>query len=751
MSNAEALVGKVASQLKHAVTLFVGEVPYEVLELEGREQLNELYRFSIKCIDTPLGTAPYALIGTACRVELRDRHGAIRTITGLVAEASRKITDTEYAETTIEVRPAAYPLTLSRDSRVFHDVTVPQIVDQVMKKSPAKHRWELTENYRSRVYTAQYREDDWVFVSRLLEEEGIYYWFDHHEGESTLVFSDDSPHAPDLIGGSQMEFVLESGMITGHDHIYELASEAHATATKFTVGSFDPWNPALKVSATEGDGIHEMYDAPGGGPESPDVCAKQARVRYQSAQSHRSGVSGNSASTRIEPGRVMTVFNHPVFDGRYLVRAVDFHAVQRGQFSQRQDAERSFECHFEMLRVERPFRPPEVSPLAKQAGIQSGRIGGPAGKEIHIDKRGRVRAQLHWDRNGGWDDKSGKWMRVAQRGVANSMMYPRIGWNVMTFMEEGNVDAPTVLSRVHDAEHPPTYPLPANMTRTVFRTLTSPGGGSANEIRYEDLAGSQEMFLNASKDMNYVVNETNTLKVGNDHERKIENHQELTVGNTMLEEVQNDQTVKISGGEKLDVKDDYQKTVTNDEKETITGGRKLEIGSNFAMQVRETRELKVTGDMVERCEGKFKLAARDAIVDCQQKVTHKCKGNNSVYVGSKHSQTITGSKTETCKGNFVMEVNQTLTETFQKNYSLTCFDTYSDGSDELTVWDVKQTLSGRSLEVFLSAKEKITLQVGASTIVMDKKDIRVTSPAYKLDRSKEMEFVATTIKHNNPG
>ena len=512
---------------------------------------------------------PFDIVGREVVMTLNDSFGELRTIAGIIAECEREIIDAGNAHLRIVMRPRVFPMSLSRDSRVFNDMTVPQIVDRVMEKTQAPHRWELTGAYRERVYTAQYRESDWTFISRLLEDEGIYYWFDHTPEQSVVVFSDDSTAAPRIVGSPEIGFVFETGMLGDSELITEIAAEAHATATKFTVGSFDPWNPALKVLETKGDGMHEMYDAPAGAPEDPAVIARRAQIRLEGSKSHRASVSGNTSSIRMVPGRRMVVVDHPLHDGDYFITETRYRSSQRRRFGG--EAKGGYECHFECINSAVIFRPPEDTPNAEQAGIQTGRVVGPPGEEIHTDFKGRVRVQLHWDREGAWDDKAGKWMRCAQRGVASSMLYPRIGWNVTTFMEEGNVDAPTVLSRVHDAEHPPTYKLPENKTRTVFRTLTSPGGGSANEIRFEDLAGMQEMFINASKDWNQTIGDRNGLNVGRNHEHVVMGEQNIDVATAMSEDVQNDQTTNITGNEEIEIEEARDKTVRNDESEEITG------------------------------------------------------------------------------------------------------------------------------------------------------------------------------------
>ncbi len=729
--------------VEHA-TYEIDGVPYEVVSTNGREAVSALYRYELTCHAGVADPSPTALIGKPCALSLHDGFGTHRAIGGVVASVRRMLRDQGSAELSVEMRPAVFPLSLSRDSRVFNDMTVPQIVDRVLHKLPAvRHRWELTRSYPVRVYTAQYREDDWTFISRLLEDEGIYYWFDHDDG-STLVMSDDSVHSAELVGGAGIDFVLDSGMLGDRELIHELGSEAHATATKFTVGSFDPWNPALKVQGSVGGGRHEHYDAPGGGPESPAACQRKAQERLDCARAHRAGISGNSSSVRLEPGRIAEVRQHPHLDGRYFVREVMVRVKQR-----QHQGGGGYECHFEALDAALPYRPREITPVSKQAGIQSGRVVGPPGEEIHTDDKGRVRVQLHWDREGGWDDKAGRWMRVAQRGVASSMLYPRVGWNVTTFMEEGNVDAPSVLSRVHDADHPPTYPLPANKTRTVFRTLTSPGGGSANEIRFEDLLGAQEMFLNASKDMNYTVLQNWGQNVGRNHSYVVGGTQDLTVGDTLKHHVQQSQTVSVGSDEIVKIKKDRGKTVGGNETETIGSDRKVEVFAGIGYTVKGSRTLQVTGSANEEAtKGLIKVGANNGTIAISGQVSHDIGGTHNEDVGDGSVKSITASKTESCGKDWMVEVDKNLTETIGADLALSAGTNLVDASDETTIWTATGAINGTTSELRVEAKDWITLVCGGSTIKIEPTQVTITAPSYDLSQARTLIADTSKITHN---
>ena len=678
---------------------------------------------------------------------LQDGFGAERSLHGVIAEASRRVYDDSGAQLRLMMRPDVFSLTLGRDSRVFNDMTVVQIVDRVLQRcEQAPHRWELSDSYPTRIYTAQYREDDWCFISRLLEDEGIYYWFDHQEEQSVLVLSDDSRRAPELPGGARIRYAVDRGMLGTHEVIEELGSEAHASATKFTVDSFDPERPMLKLSATEGDGVHEMRDASGGGPREPALCQRRARIRLEAAQARRSGVSGSSSSVRLQPGSVAAIEDHPALDGRYLVTEAHYEIAQGRQFDA--GAKGGYRCWFEAIEAATRHRPAEDTPDAKQAGLQSGRVVGPGGEEIHTDAQGRVRVQLHWDREGGWDDAAGKWMRVAQRGTASSMLLPRVGWNVLTFMEEGAVDAPSVLSRLHDAEHPPAYKLPDNKTRTVFKTATSPGAGSFNEIRYEDKGGMQEMFLNASKDMNITVQDTRSYNVSHDQERKIGNDQTMTITDDWQESITNDQEISVGGNEQLEIGGDRQKDVGGDESDEIGGNRKVKVGLHLNTVVEQSRKLQVGGSLLEKTTGMMELNAAATTIDVGGALVRKSDGIISEDIGGATIQLIAGARLELCGDSRVLNVSKRLDENIKGSLLMKSQAKLMDGSDTQTSWTVGGALSGKAPHIHVEAKDKIELLCGGSSITIDTEQVTVKALSYDLSAAAEVVATTGVIKHN---
>jgi type VI secretion system secreted protein VgrG len=739
-------VQKLVSREEH-VELTVGGETFEVVELLGNEGVSHLFRFEVRCSATAAGPLPESLISRDASILLRDSYRGARQITGLVAEARFEAFDDKRGEIVVVVRPKVYPITLGRDCYVLQDVDVIDVAKNILEDARMPVRYEISGSYHKRPYCAQYREDDWTFLSRLFEEEGIHYWFDHDGPETALVIGDKSTAAAEIPGGAYIAFAYETGMRSETELVEELGSVVKATSTKFSVGSFDPMRPRLKVSATEGEGPYEHYDAPGGGPEAPAVVAARAKTMREAAEAAREGVSGLTSSARLVPGMMFEVGGHPLarLDGKYFITSASYVVEQRGRNSGRN--KRPYACHFTAIALKTPFRPAPESPKGKQSGLQIGMVVGHPGEEIHPDPTGRVRVQHYWDRLGKHDHTAGKWVRVAQRSTPGSMLLPRVGWNVATFNEEGAIDSPTMLSRIHDAEHPPAYSLPDNKTRVVFKTATSPGGGSFNEIRYEDKMGSEEMFLNASRDMNVVVQNLKNEFIYRDSTRTVGNNHDLTVAANVRETVVGNQTVSIGGNEQVTVTQGHAKNVSGNESISIGGSKSIKVALSHVNTVAKNRKLHVGSAMIDTTKGNAAVTNQVSTVMIGGAAMKIADASIAEDCGTESKQTVGGSKMEIAKLNRTLEVQKKFEETIGAAMTLKASGKFTDNADTTSEWQVGGELSGKAPEIWVEAIKEIQIKCGGSTLLM--KPDSITIQAKEIDLSGATIHATTgTIDHN---
>jgi type VI secretion system secreted protein VgrG len=736
-------------QVEHA-SFAIGGRPLEVVKVDGEEGVSRLFRFVITCAVDAETPTPDELVSSEAELTLRDGYLADRKIRGLVAEASVEVSDDGSATLVAVLRPKVFALTLGRDCYAFQDFDVIDVVKDVLGSATTAKmpvRYELVSAYPKRSYIAQYREDDWSFLTRLLEEEGIYYWFDHAADETTLVFCEHSSSAPELPGGPYITFAYESGISSGTELIEEIGSAVTAVPTRFSVGSFDPARPQFKVSATEGQGPLEVYDAPGGGPESPAVVAARARTKKEAAEAARERVMGQSNSGRLVPGMIFELGGHPIarLDGRYFITSSKVVVEQRRRNGGQ--AERALVCHFSAIHDRTPFRPPAETPRGKQAGLQIGVVIGAPGEEIHSDPTGRVRVQLHWDRFGKRDHTAGKWMRVAQRATPGSMLLPRMGWNVATFNEEGGIDAPHILSRIHDGEHLPAYSLPANKTRVVWKTATTPGGGSFNEIYFEDKKGAEEMFINASRDMNVFITNLKNEFVHNDSTRTVRNNHDIQIVDLASETIARNQTVSIGANETVKAMAGRNKTVGGNESITIGGSRNLKVGSSHLTNVGKDRQLSVGAAMIDTTLGNVSCSSQNASVIVGGVVLKVSAASITEDVGTLGFQTIGGIKYESAKRASALEVQKKYREMVGGIMALETRGKYIDNAETTSSWTAGSELKGEAPEIWIEAISEIRIKCGDSVIRISKDGISIKAKSIDLSGA-HIQALTKAIDHN---
>ena len=279
-------------------------------------------------------------------------------------------------------------------------------------------------------------------------------------------------------------------------------------------------------------------------------------------------------------------------------------------------------------------------------------------------------------------------MRVSQRGSADSLLFPRIGWTVLTFNEEANVDTPSVFNRVPDAEHLPPYPLPDNKTRLVFKTATTPGGGSFNEIRFEDKKGVEEMFINASRDMNILAQHIKNERIQHDQARMIGSNHTLTVGSSFVHQVGRDQAISVGGDETLNVHAGRTADVDADHKMKIGGARKITVGKEHLLSTDTHRKLGVGAAMIDVSLGTissdggvYTVMAGGAVIKASNKTI-------SEDVGKVSLQLVGGVKLEKAKVNRATDVKKQYYETIGGAMALDSGGTYVDNAQKLSSWKI---------------------------------------------------------------
>jgi type VI secretion system secreted protein VgrG len=502
----------------------------------------------------------------------------LRRFGGVVTRAREKASAGDPQRFSFTIESPLSALRLRTDHRIFQDKTTEEIVTELLGECGVDpFAFRLAGSYPKREVCTQFAEDTFTFVSRLLEEDGIFYFHEHGEDGVTVVFGDSSSAYATTSPSAEIPYAGASGL-TSTGAVTELALFERVRPIKVTLRDHDFKKPAQTLEVAQShDGPlgREHYDYPGRYVDAGEG-SRRAQVRLDAMAAASKGARGTSNAFSLTPGHTFTLGDTPdgAADGDWVIREIEH------VWDDTPSRDTAYTNQFSALLASDPFRPPATAPEADVTGPQIARVTGPPGEEIHTDKYGRVKVQFPWDRRGKGDDKSSAWIRVAQMHSSGSVAIPRVGWEVIVDFEDGDPDRPMVLGRLYNAKDAPPYALPANKTQTALQSFSSPGGGGFNEIRMEDSGGAEQIKVYAQKDTSVVVanNKTEkvttnaTLAVGSDHKR--------TVGANATLEVGADEEVKIGGAQSISVGASRTETVSGDEKIDVTGSRTMTIGGS---------------------------------------------------------------------------------------------------------------------------------------------------------------------------
>lgn len=596
-----------------APALTIGGQAFQVLSWELDESLDE--PSTLRC-DLSLGDEalprPGALVDQATHFTLTRDDDQVRRFHGLVVSAEVLPDEQDVPFLRVEVAPSLWELGQRADCRIFQEKSAVDIVKAVLEGAGIaadKQEWKLGEDHPVRTYTVQYRETDLDFVRRLLFEEGIHFAIHGTEEADKLVFGD----APDGLGDVEGETTLEFHPEFGHELAADVVRHVeHVTAVrsdKTYTRDYDPERPRLDVSGgAEGSdpGEHglEVYDWPARSHE-PAIAARRAKVLLESMQAERALVRAETGSLALWPGLRFSIANHPYepLDQEYLVVRARIAGATGELLPGRRPREPFYRNEvWGVPTATTRYQPPRRAREQRIPGLQTAMTTGASGSEIHTDAAGQVKARFHWDRAGITDDTSSRWMRTSQLATGGSMLLPRVGWEVTVAHLEGDVDEPLVMARMTNAQTPPPYALPGGAAKSALQTATSPGGGSSNEMRMSDSAGSEEMFMNASKDMTTEVKNNSTESIGNDHKKKVGSNQTRNVTDSQTSSVGANQTLDVGGNQTIKV-ETFMVDDVGSHSLTIGGGRDLKVGGDHKRDVTGASKLEVGGSQIDLVVG----------------------------------------------------------------------------------------------------------------------------------------------------
>ncbi|WP_144138487.1 type VI secretion system Vgr family protein [Paraburkholderia sp. BCC1884] len=495
--------------------------------LEGEESLSSLYEFKVELVSHSVSIEMNDLLGKPLTLEIATVDGSVRYLGGHIVHCALTGRETLTSRTyvyTVTLRPWLWYLTRTEDCRSFQNLSVVDILRSVFETYGFQVDERLLASYRSWEYCVQYQESDFAFVSRLMEQEGIYYYFRHEADQQVLVLVDDmSAHDP-LPGYAMLPYLppdrvalsVEEGVDQWHPAT-ELCSGA------YVVDDYDFRKPRADLSQRRANPLNAEHGAYGkyqwqGGYIEADQGEHYARVRLEEQQAGHARIHAHSRLRAIAPGYLFTLKDYPRQEENrvYLVVGVNYRLQEGGYVTGSSDARYDFD--FVAQPASLAFRAPSATPAPRASGPQTAVVVGPAGQDIWTDQYGRVKLQFRWDRYGKRDENSSCWVRVSSVWAGSQyggVHIPRIGQEVVVDFLNGQLDRPLVTGRIYNADQMPPFALPAAATQSGFVTRT-PGGSheNANMLRFEDKPGAEQMCLHAERDYDVSVENDATESVG---------------------------------------------------------------------------------------------------------------------------------------------------------------------------------------------------------------------------------------------
>ncbi|MCA9062711.1 MAG: type VI secretion system tip protein VgrG [Planctomycetaceae bacterium] len=537
-----------------AVETILGKDKLLLMGFTGEERLSGLFSFDLRMLSEDDGIKSRDMVGTKISFHVRHQDGEPRWFNGIVNSFTYSGKGDRAHLYRAHVVPQFWLLTRGSDCRVHESEekqTAGDIIQAMLKKlGITQFEWKATRGLRKRAYCVQYRESHFDFISRLLEEEGIYYYFVHAQGSHTIVFAD-TPEGTFQLKDREARLSANVAVRDSSDNLGEWSHEFDFTTGKFTTADYDFETPSksLKsekksVISVEGNSGLEFYDFPGAFDSKFDG-AEPTRLRIEEEECSHESATGTSECRSFSPGGVFTLAEHHTSSevgGDWLLTAVEHHASLGGSYYSGGGAsDEIYQNTFRCIPASVPFRPPRQRAKPRVMGLQSAIVTGPSGEEIYTDKYGRIKIQFHWDRLGQKNETTSMWVRVATPWAGNNwgmIHIPRIGQEVLVSFLEGDPDYPVVIGSMYNAMNMPPYGLPNNKTQSGIKSHSTKKGSDQNfnEIRFEDKKGEEEIYVHAEKDFNCVIENNETRKVGyedkdkGDQEVDIYNDQKLKVG-----------------------------------------------------------------------------------------------------------------------------------------------------------------------------------------------------------------------------
>ncbi|MFL6965445.1 type VI secretion system tip protein VgrG [Pseudomonas alvandae] len=529
-------------------------------DMGGGEELGRLFNYELQLHSLDNAIDLNQLLGKPMCVSLQLDGGGERHFHGIVARCSQNVDQGQFASYQVTLRPWLWLLTRTSDCRIFQNLTIPQIIKQVFRDLGfSDFEDALSHPYREWEYCVQYRETSFDFVSRLMEQEGIYYFFRHEQGRHVLVMADAYGAHTRAPGYASVPYYPKNEQQRERDHIHDWHLAQEVQPGSLELNDYDFQRPSARIDVRSAmprphaAGDYPLYDYPGTYVQSSDG-EHYARTRIEALQTLHEQIELSGNARGLGSGHLfsLTGFSRKDQNREYLIVGARYYLSQESGESGVGAPSAQFESSLTCIDAQQSFRPMAITHRPIVKGPQTALVVGPKGEEIWTDQFGRVKVHFYWDRHDQSNENSSCWIRVSQAWAGKnwgSVQIPRIGQEVIVSFLEGDPDRPIITGRVYNAEQTVPYALPANATQSGTKSRSSKGGTPANfnEIRMEDKKGAEQLYIHAERNQDIAVEVDESHWVGRDRRKNIDRNETVRIGEDRLRAVQCNDALLVGG------------------------------------------------------------------------------------------------------------------------------------------------------------------------------------------------------------
>lgn len=702
------------------LTTPLGDNELLLTAFRGHEEISRLFHFELEMISDNNAITPADIIGKNVTFSVALTDDSPRFFNGFVSKFVAEDEDGEGRRNyRAEVVPWLWFLTRTSDCRIFQEKSVPQIVEQIFGDLGfTDFKIQLSGNHPTRTYCVQYRETDFNFVCRLLEEEGIFYFFTHEDGKHQMVIGD-RPTTFQNCPEAEVDYPSDFGRVAFEDHLTSWSHRYRFATGKYAQTDYNFETPSASLMTNtntlvnlQGNDKYEVYDFPGiyantgDGQPLTDIRMEEQEVEYDV-------VDATSKCKTFTPGGKFKVRQHrcSTEEGNsFVITAIDHQAAEPLGYETGGSVDTDYSNSFTCIPDSVSFRPARLTPKPFVQGVQTAVVVGPAGEEIYVDEFGRVKVQFHWDREGKKDENTSCWMRVSQSHAGpsfGSIIIPRMGEEVIVSFMEGDPDRPIITGRVYHAENMPPFGLPDAKVISGMKSKTYKGEGY-NEYVMDDTPGNELIREHGQFDKDSTIQNDLREHVLNNRSRdvtvdetvQVGNNRTMSVGVDHSETVGSNQTVSIGSNQNISVGMNLTETVGINYSETVGAAMELTVGAVMTHSVGAAYTISV-GAVMSTTVG----------------------ANKKTSIGGNRGEQVSGKVTEKVGGNVAQQYGGKHTEKVSSDYKL------KSGS-----------------KITLEAASKITLKTGSSSIEMTSGgNITIKGTKIKIEGTAKIEEKAAQI------